>query len=82
MNKTEKLFKSCLRKMPNKIKKEIDFSWELSNKLDNYIKVNNITEDILAKRCRVSKARMISWLSGTHKFSEEEKSILLILGIK
>ena len=81
MNSTRELFEQCLSNVPESIKKEIDFSWEMSNRVADYLEENKITSRILANRCKVPKSRVDSWLCGTHKFSEKEKSMLLNLGL-
>lgn len=44
----------------------IDINLDISETIYSYMEKNNITIEDLSKRCRVTKNKLISWLSGIH----------------
>jgi DNA-binding XRE family transcriptional regulator len=66
---TNKLFHEVLDKTPPEIKKQSDYGFRISNKIDARMKELNMTKDDLAKITGASNRSVTLWLSGQHNFT-------------
>ena len=68
MNANE-LFKSCISDIPNDVRKQVDMSFALSDKIDAILKEKGMSQTELAKRMGKRKSEVSKWLCGTHNFT-------------
>ena len=64
-----KAFQDCLSQVPNDLKREIDLSFAIADKIDAILKEEGISQKELAKRTGKTQAEVSRWLCGTHNFT-------------
>lgn len=62
-------FQESLSQVPNDLKREIDLSFAIADKIDAILKEEGITQKELAKRTGKTAAEVSRWLCGTHNFT-------------
>lgn len=63
------LFNDCISEIPSDVKKQVDMSFALSDKIDALLKSKGISQSDLATRMRKRKSEVSKWLCGTHNFT-------------
>lgn len=66
---TRELFNQSVGEISLEIKKEMDLSFAISDKLDSVLKEKNLTQKQFAKMVGKSEAEVCRWLSGRHNFT-------------
>lgn len=69
MRRTDLLFKEEVSKISSEIRKEIDMSWAISDKIDAILKERGLSQKDFAKKMKKSEAEVSRWLGGTHNFT-------------
>ena len=64
-----KAFQDCLSQVPNDLKREIDLSFAIADKIDAILKEEGNKKKELAKRTGKTQAEVSRWLCGTHNFT-------------
>lgn len=64
-----KAFQECLSRVPNDLKRELDLSFAIADKIDAILKEGGITQKELAKKTGKTQAEVSRWLCGTHNFT-------------
>lgn len=67
--KTCNLYREAVKHIPLDVRKETEFSFAISDKLDDLIKTEGITQKEFAKRMGKTEAEVSVWLSGRHNFT-------------
>lgn len=62
-------FQESLSQVPNDLKREIDLSFAIADKIDAILKEEGITQKELAVRTGKTAAEVSRWLCGTHNFT-------------
>ena len=68
MNPT-KMFQDALKEIPEDVKKEVDWSFAIANKLEKILNERNLTHKEWAARIGKTEAEVSRWVSGTHNFT-------------
>lgn len=66
---TNELFMSCISGIPDDLKKQVDMSFALSDKIYAAMQERGISKTELAERMGKRKSEVSKWLSGTHNFT-------------
>lgn len=69
MQTTSQLFDECLAAVPNDVKRELDMSFALADKIEMILREKNISQKQLAKKMGKTEAEISHWLGGTHNFT-------------
>jgi len=64
-----KLFDQIVSETPPQMKKQLDMSFAIADKLDATLKERGMTQKEFAKMIGHSEAEVSRWLSGTHNFT-------------
>lgn len=64
-----KLFTSELSKIPADVRRQVDFSWGIADKIDNLLASRNISYDDFAKMTNTDIDDVKEWLGSTYNFS-------------
>lgn len=62
-------FVDALKDIPADTKKQVDFSWSISDRIAGLLSENGMSQKDLAKRMHKTEAEVSRWLSGTHNFT-------------
>ena len=66
---TNQLFNECIKNIPNNLSEKLDMSFHISDKIDLYLKENNMSKKDLAQKMNKRTSEITKWLSGTHNFN-------------
>ena len=69
MNTTMELFNEAVSKVPDDIRKEISWSFAISDKIADALEKQGISQKMLAKKMCKSETEVSRWLSETHNFT-------------
>lgn len=58
-----------LESVPEDVKKEVDWSFAVADKIDTILQEKNISQKELARMMGKTEAEVSRWLSGTHNFT-------------
>jgi len=58
-----------LRDIPADVKKEVDWSFAIADKIESILQQENISHKELAKRMGKTEAEVSRWVGGTHNFT-------------
>ena len=64
-----KLFDQILAETPPELKKQLDMSFAIADKLDAILKERGMSQKEFAQMIGHSQAEVCRWLSGTHNFT-------------
>ena len=64
-----KLFDQIVAETPPQLKKQLDMSFAIADKLDATLKERGMTQKEFARMIGDSEAEVSRWLSGTHNFT-------------
>ena len=68
MNPT-KVFQEALKEIPEDVKKEVDWSFAIADKIEKNLNERNLTHKEWAARIGKTEAEVSRWVSGTHNFT-------------
>ena len=66
---TKNLFFECLNNVPNEIHFEVDWAFEISNRIDSILKERRITQKEFAQMVGKRESEVCKWLKGTHNLT-------------
>lgn len=67
--KKNPLLEKLRREMPEDIKREVDLSFEISDRINEILKQQNLTQRDLALKLGKSETEISKWMRGTHNFT-------------
>lgn len=73
---TKNLFFECLNNVPNEIHFEVDWAFEISNRIDSILKERRITQKEFAQMVGKRESEVCKWLKGTHNFTLRTLAII------
>lgn len=62
-------FTDALEGIPPDVRKQVDWSWSISDKIAGILSEHKMSQKELAKRMHKTEAEVSRWLSGTHNFT-------------
>ncbi|MCR4878300.1 MAG: helix-turn-helix transcriptional regulator [Bacteroidales bacterium] len=68
MNPT-KVFQEALKEIPEDVKKEVDWSFAIADKIEKILNERNLTHKEWASRIGKTEAEVSRWVSGTNNFT-------------
>ncbi len=68
MNPT-KMFQEALKEIPEDVKKEVDWSFAIADKIEKILNERKLTHKEWASRIGKTEAEVSRWVSGTHNFT-------------
>lgn len=69
MNTTLAIFNEAVAKVPDDLRKEISWSFAISDKIAEILEEQGMTQKMFAKKMGKSETEISRWLSGTHNFT-------------
>lgn len=67
--KQNDFFRNAVNQIPPEIKKQVDWSMDISDRIDSILKSKGLTPHQFAKLIGRSDAEISRWLGGTHNFT-------------
>ena len=64
-----KIFQDELNEIPNDVKKEVDWSFAIADRIEKILNERNITHKEWASQIGKTEAEVSRWVSGTHNFT-------------
>lgn len=64
-----KIFQDELNEIPDDVKKEVDWSFAIADKIEKVLNERNITHKEWASQIGKTEAEVSRWVSGTHNFT-------------
>ena len=64
-----KIFQDELNEIPDVVKKEVDWSFAIADKIEKVLNERNITHKEWASQIGKTEAEVSRWVSGTHNFT-------------
>lgn len=64
-----KIFQDELNEIPDDVKKEVDWSFAIANRIEKLLNERNITHKEWASQIGKTEAEVSRWVSGTHNFT-------------
>ena len=64
-----KIFQDELNEIPDVVKKEVDWSFAIADKIEKVLNERNITHKEWASQIGKTEAEISRWVSGTHNFT-------------
>lgn len=71
MNTTLSMFNEAVAKVPDDLRKEISWSFAISDKIAEVLEKQGMTQKMFAKKMGKSETEISRWLSGTHNFTKK-----------
>lgn len=69
MNEASVLFKKVIDATSDYVKRRVDLSFEISNRIDYLLKERGMTQKEFARKMGKTEAEVSRWLSGMHNFT-------------
>lgn len=69
MTSTSTIFHEEIKNIPSDLRREINMSWAISDKIDAILKERGLSQKDFAKKMKKSEAEVSRWLGGTHNFT-------------
>ena len=66
---TNSLFREELAKIPQDVRKQIDMSWAIADKIDALLKAKGMSQKEFAHLMSKTEPEVSRWLGGTHNFT-------------
>jgi transcriptional regulator with XRE-family HTH domain len=63
------LFTECVKNIPSNLNGKLEMSLRISDKIDLYLKQNNMNQKDLAERMNKRPSEISKWMRGTHNFT-------------
>ena len=67
--RTNSLFREELAKIPQDVRKQIDMSWAIADKIDALLKAKGMSQKEFAHLMGKTEPEVSRWLGGTHNFT-------------
>jgi DNA-binding transcriptional regulator YiaG len=67
--KTEQLFQQTIDNTPKAIKLQVEWSYEIADRIDELLKKKNLSQKVFAKMVGTSEAAVSHWIGGGHNFT-------------
>lgn len=64
-----KIFQDELNEIPDDVKKEVDWSFAIADRIETVLNERNITHKEWASQIGKTEAEVSRWVSGTHNFT-------------
>ena len=76
------LFKEELAKIPEDVKKQVDLSWAIADKIDALLKKKGLSQKEFAHLMGKTEPEISRWVGGTHNFTLRTiAKISVVLGV-
>lgn len=66
---TNSLFRKELAKIPTDVRKQVDMSWAIADKIDALLKKKGISQKEFALMMGKTEPEVSRWVGGTHNFT-------------
>lgn len=66
---TEKLFQQVLDETPQAIRQQVDWSYDIADRIDARLRTLGMSQKELAHRLGTSEAAVSKWVGGNHNFT-------------
>lgn len=66
---TNSLFREELAKIPQDVRKQIDMSWAIADKIDALLRAKGMSQKEFAHLMGKTEPEVSRWLGGTHNFT-------------
>ena len=66
---TNSLFREELAKIPPDVRKQVDMSWAIADKIDALLKAKGMSQKEFAHLMGKTEPEVSRWLGGTHNFT-------------
>ena len=66
---TNSLFREELAKIPQDVRKQVDMSWAIADKIDALLKAKGMSQKEFAHLMGKTEPEVSRWLAGTHNFT-------------
>lgn len=66
---TNSLFKEELAKIPADVRKQVDMSWAIADKIDTLLKMKGMSQKEFARLMGKTEPEVSRWVGGTHNFT-------------
>lgn len=66
---TKSLFREELTKIPPDVRKQVDMSWAIADKIDALLKAKGMSQKEFAHLMGKTEPEVSRWLGGTHNFT-------------
>lgn len=66
---TKSLFREELAKIPPDVRKQVDMSWAIADKIDALLKAKGMSQKEFAHLMGKTEPEVSRWLGGTHNFT-------------
>lgn len=63
------LFNDCIKNIPSNLNSKLEMSLHISDKIDLYLKQNNMNQKDLAQKMNKRPSEISKWMRGTHNFT-------------
>ena len=63
------LFNDCVKNIPSDFNGKLEMSLHISDKIDLYLKQNNMNQKDLAEKLNKRPSEISKWMRGTHNFT-------------
>lgn len=63
------MFREELAKIPADVKKQVDFSWAIADKIDSLLKTKGLSQKEFARLMGKTEPEVSRWVGGTHNFT-------------
>ena len=63
------LFNDCVKNIPSDLNGKLEMSLHISDKIDLYLKQNNMNQKDLAQKMNKRPSEISKWMRGTHNFT-------------
>ena len=63
------LFNNCVKNIPSDLNGKLEMSLHISDKIDLYLKQNNMNQKDLAQKMNKRPSEISKWMRGTHNFT-------------
>lgn len=63
------LFNDCVKNIPSDFNGKLEMSLHISDKIDLYLKQNNMNQKDLAQKMNKRPSEITKWMRGTHNFT-------------
>ncbi len=68
-SETEQLFQQTLDQTPKAIKLQVEWSYEIADRIDDLLKERGLSQKEFAKMVGTSEAAVSHWIGGGHNFT-------------
>lgn len=66
---TNRMFREELARIPAEMKKQVDMSWAIADKIDSLLKARGLSQKEFAHLMGKTEPEVSRWVGGTHNFT-------------